>query len=335
MRIKLKDANNTLSSTVLGQSEAVYKAVDVLTRYVVGLTAAHGSPSSTKPRGVLFFAGPTGVGKTELAKAITKLLFLDETAVIRFDMSEFSAEHSADRLIGAPPGYVGYDAGGELTNAIRQRPFSLVLFDEIEKAHPRILDKFLQILDDGRLTDGRGDTVYFTEAILVFTSNLGIYADTTDEFGNVVGRELNVIPEMERDELVNRVSGEIRDYFTRQLNRPELLNRLGDNIVIFNFISEVVAAQIVDLKVANVASAVQSEHGVSLTLEPAAHTTLTEVCLADLSLGGRGIGSIIETTLIDPLARYILADPLGEAADITVTDIVKDGPQWKVIAKSD
>ena len=115
------------------------------------------------------------MGKTELAKTVTSLLFNDESSYIRFDMSEFSAEHADQRLIGAPPGYVGYDAGGELTNAIREKPFSVVLFDEIEKAHPRILDKFLQVLDDGVLTSGRGERVYFSEALILFTSNLGIY----------------------------------------------------------------------------------------------------------------------------------------------------------------
>ena len=138
---------------------------------------------------MLFFAGPTGVGKTELAKTLTQLIFGDERAYIRFDMSEFAEEHTGARLLGAPPGYIGYDAGGELTNAVRDKPFSVVLFDEIEKAHPRILDKFLQILEDGRLTDGRGETAYFSEAILVFTSNLGIYVE--DEHGR---RVQNVSP---------------------------------------------------------------------------------------------------------------------------------------------
>ena len=148
--------------------------LDIVKRAVTGIGQ---SPRGGRPRGVAFLAGPTGVGKTELAKTITSLLFGDESAYIRFDMSEFSAEHADQRLIGAPPGYVGYDVGGELTNAIREKPFSVVLFDEIEKAHPRILDKFLQVLDDGVLTSGRGDRVYFSEAFIVFTSNLGIYSD--------------------------------------------------------------------------------------------------------------------------------------------------------------
>ena len=124
------------------------------------------------------------MGKTELAKTLTQLIFGDDRAYIRFDMSEFAEEHTGARLLGAPPGYIGYDAGGELTNAVREKPFAVVLFDEIEKAHPRILDKFLQILEDGRLTDGRGETAYFSEAILVFTSNLGIYVQ--DEHGERV-----------------------------------------------------------------------------------------------------------------------------------------------------
>ena len=147
---------------VKGQDHAVTHMLDIVKRAVTGVGA---NPRGGRPRGVVFLAGPTGVGKTELAKTITSLLFGDESAYIRFDMSEFSAEHADQRLIGAPPGYVGYDVGGELTNAIREKPFSVVLFDEIEKAHPRILDKFLQILDDGVLTSGRGDRVYFSEAL--------------------------------------------------------------------------------------------------------------------------------------------------------------------------
>ena len=146
-------------------------------------------------------------------------------------MSEFSAEHADSRLLGAPPGYVGYEAGGELTTAIKQKPFSVVLFDEIEKAHPRILDKFLQILDDGQLTDGRGDRVYFSESIIIFTSNLGIYK--LDEDGK---RSENVSQDQPYDVVEFRVRDEIANHFKFRLNRPEILNRFGENIVVFDFI---------------------------------------------------------------------------------------------------
>ena len=182
--------------------------MDIIKRAVTGLSGSQGSKLGGKPRGVLFFAGPTGVGKTELAKTLTEMLFGDERAYIRFDMSEFSAEHADQRLIGAPPGYVGYDSGGELTNAIKERPFSVVLFDEIEKAHPRILDKFLQILDDGVLTSGRGEKVYFSEAVVIFTSNLGIYK--TDHEGK---RIPNVTSNESYETVATKIREEIDSYF--------------------------------------------------------------------------------------------------------------------------
>jgi ATP-dependent Clp protease ATP-binding subunit ClpA len=195
--------------------------LDIIKRAVTGVGSGR---RGNRPRGVAFLAGPSGVGKTELAKAVTSLLFGDENACIRFDMSEFSAEHSDQRLIGAPPGYVGYDAGGELTNAIREKPFSVVLFDEIEKAHPRILDKFLQILDDGVLTSGRGDRVYFSESFIFFTSNLGVFR--TDSLGN---RVPNISLTSGPDEVRTKVRTEIERYFKISLNRAELLNRIGEN----------------------------------------------------------------------------------------------------------
>src|SRR6185369_7733636 len=189
------------------QQAAVVKALYIIKRAATGLSGAQGSKAGGKPRGVMFLAGPTGVGKTELAKTMTELLFGDERAYVRFDMSEFSAEHADQRLLGAPPGYVGYDAGGELTNAVKERPFSVILFDEIEKAHPRLLDKFLQLLDDGVLTSGRGERVFFSETIIIFTSNLGIYK--TDREGN---RVLNVSPAEPYESVETKVRSEISNY---------------------------------------------------------------------------------------------------------------------------
>ena len=168
-REKLENIDETLKKRVKGQDEAIEKVRSVILRAYTGFSGLQHSAKQRKPKGTLFFVGPTGVGKTELAKAIAEFIFGDEGACIRFDMSEFSQEHSDQRLIGAPPGYVGYEAGGQLTNAVMAKPFCVLLFDEIEKAHGRILDKFLQILEDGRLTDSKGQTVSFSETIIIFT----------------------------------------------------------------------------------------------------------------------------------------------------------------------
>lgn len=312
----IRTARSQLENRVKGQEQAVTKVVDILMRTAVGLTGAHTSSTNTRPRGVLFFAGPTGVGKTELAKALTEILFGSDDHYIRFDMSEFSAEHASDRLIGAPPGYVGFDAGGELTNAMRRQPCSVVLFDEIEKAHPRLLDKFLQILDDGRLTDGRGDTAYFTDAILIFTSNLGIYR--IDARGTPLlddaGRR---VPTVERGEpystVESRVRDAIRDYFIHRLGRPELLNRLGDNIVVFNFISDEVALLIMDAMLARVAHRLSKSRGIALQIGESAREQLVGLCRENLDHGGRGIGNRLETTLVNPLARRIFEDDLRDS----------------------
>ena len=294
---------SAITRRVLGQTQAVTKTLDILKRAALGLSGAQAASASSRPRGVLFFAGPTGVGKTELAKSITELIFGDESAYLRFDMSEFSEEQSEARLIGSPPGYVGHDAGGQLTNAVRQRPFSLVLFDEIEKAHPRILDKFLQVLEDGRLTDGRGATVHFSETLLVFTSNLGTFVD--HDVGGVVQRVQNVRAGDPYDEVVTKVSQAIEDHFSRVLNRPELLNRLGDNIVVFGFISPEVAAQIFALQVRNVIRSLADESGIELVLADDVFARIRDACTVDLSQGGRGIGNRVESNLVNPLARKL------------------------------
>ena len=322
---RIRSGDREITASVKGQTQAVQQTLDILKRSVTGLTAAQASSSGNKPRGILFFAGPTGVGKTELAKAVTQLLFGDEQAYIRFDMSEFSAEHSEARLVGAPPGYVGYDAGGELVNAVRQRPFSVVLFDEIEKAHPQILDKFLQILDDGRLTDGRGDTVYFSETVIIFTSNLGVYV--RDESGEPI---LNVSPNDDYAEVSKRIHKAIQDHFRFQLQRPELLNRIGDNIVVFDFIRADLADQIMDKMLGNVIERVQDEHNVTLKIGEQPHEILVEQCLGDLTHGGRGIGNRLETVLINPLARALFDFDLTAGQTITVEQLFEEDGIFKV-----
>jgi ATP-dependent Clp protease ATP-binding subunit ClpA len=209
-----------------------------------------------------------------------------------------------------------------LTNAVRERPFSVILFDEIEKAHPRLLDKFLQILEDGRLTDGRGETTYFSEAVIIFTSNLGIYVERDGQ------RVLNVQPGEPYEHVEQRVREAITNYFRFTLSRPEILNRIGENIVVFNFITPPVAVQIFEGMLKNVIRRVRSEHGADLILEEEARAGLLEMCTSDLSNGGRGIGNHIEMCLINPLARALfattesLAGKTVRISRVTVTDNV-------------
>ncbi len=318
LREKVRGAQALIEERVKGQRAAVVKTLDILKRSVMGLTGAQARSGSNRPRGVLFFAGPTGVGKTELAKTLTQLVFGDERAYLRFDMSEFAEEHTSARLLGAPPGYIGFDAGGELTNAVREKPFSVILFDEIEKAHPRILDKFLQILEDGRLTDGRGDTAYFSEAIIVFTSNLGIYVEDSQ------GRRVqNVRPGDPYGTVEVRVREAIGDYFKFRLSRPEILNRIGDNIVVFNFITPEVAVQIFDGMLKNVAQRLLDEFRLTLTVSADMRAELLKRCTTDLSNGGRGIGNYLESVLINPLSRALFEETLAGKRELAITGIVE------------
>lgn len=308
---KIHNAPQVIQRRVKGQQHAVTHLLDIIKRAMTGV----GGHKGGRPRGVVFLAGPTGVGKTELAKTVTQLLFGDESAYIRFDMSEFSAEHADQRLIGAPPGYVGYDTGGELTNAIREKPFSVVLFDEIEKAHPHLMDKFLQIIDDGVLTSGRGDRVYFSESLIIFTSNLGIYRlDANGE------RVANVQPHEPFETVTRNVKNEIERHFKLVLNRPELLNRIGENIIVFDFIRPDIAEQIFEQMVSNILLGLEKQ-SLHISISQQAKEKLKTRCLADLSNGGRGIRNQLEAYLINPLSRAIFDSELPENIAYQITDI--------------
>jgi len=309
---KLKAAEETLSNRVIGQPAAVTAVADMVRRARLHLSGAQHS-SRSKPRGVLFFAGPTGVGKTEMAKALAEMIFASEDACLRFDMSEYSLAHADQRLLGAPPGYLGYEEGGQLTNHVRQNPFSVLLFDEIEKAHPSILDKFLQILEDGRMTDGRGETVYFSESIIIFTSNIGIYQldQSTGRplLSMVTGKPmLNVDPDkdVDYDRVREKIIGGVHAYFKHFLGRPELLNRIGQNVIVFDFIRTPVMRQIMERKVlTSIRNQVQDRWHLQVDFAPEVVDELMAIHGGDVSVGGRGMGNLAETAVLNPLARVM------------------------------
>ncbi len=312
---ELKTAKEDFQKRVKGQDFAIVKTLDVIKRAVTGMSGLQGSAHG-KPKGILFFAGPTGTGKTETAKTLAEKLFGDESCCIRFDMSEYSQGHSDQKLLGAPPGYVGYEAGGQLTNAVKNNPFSILLFDEIEKAHPSIFDKFLQILEDGRMTDGQGNTVYFSECIIIFTSNLGIY--TRNEMGT---REPNVTPDMEYPEVQKKVRRAIEDYFKLELGRPEILNRIGENIVVFDFIRPEVAELILKSQIEKIVKNLEAEKRIRLVISDTAYGKLMTKTLDNLSNGGRGVGNIVESLLINPLSRYLFDEEIKSDVKLTINDI--------------
>ena len=301
---------------VKGQDYAISKTLDIIKRAITGLSGLQGS-SHTRPKGILFFAGPTGTGKTETAKTLAEILFGDENCCIRFDMSEYSQGHSDQKLLGAPPGYVGYEAGGQLTNAIKKNPFTILLFDEIEKAHPSIFDKFLQILEDGRMTDGQGNTVYFSESIIIFTSNLGIY--TTNEYGS---REANVTIDMPYSEMSDKIRQAIENYFKVTLGRPEILNRIGENIVVYDFIRPDIAKMILRSQIDKITANLMTDKHIEVNLSEKAFAVLQENALKNLVNGGRGIGNVVESLFINPLSRYLFDNEIFSDKEITVNEII-------------
>lgn len=294
---KIKSIVNDLGQRVKGQEYAIEQVKKTIIRSHVGLSGVAQSINSKKPKGILFFAGPTGVGKTELAKSLTEFVFGDETKFIRFDMSEYNHEHSDQKLIGSPPGYVGYESGGQLTNAVKENPFSILLFDEIEKAHDKILDKFLQILEDGRLTSSKGELIDFSETFIIFTSNIG--SDSAYNNVNATEKEIRKI-----------YLDAVKDYFYKTLKRPEIYNRIGEkNIVPFNFITdEKVIKEIIEYKYKKLCEKINKEKTISISYnDENSFNNLVKVINSeyDKQLGGRGLVVVFETLFVDELSEFI------------------------------
>jgi ATP-dependent Clp protease ATP-binding subunit ClpA len=292
---KLEAIKKTLGYRVKGQEHAIEAVYKVLIRAYTGLSGLQHSSKAKTPKGALFFVGPTGVGKTELAKSLAQFLFGDEDACIRFDMSEFNHEHADQRLVGAPPGYVGFEQGGQLTNAVKARPFSLLLFDEIEKAHPRILDKFLQILEDGRLTDGKGETVSFSDTFIVFTSNIGAS---------------EILPST-IEQVQEEFKTAVQNHFRNELKRPELLGRIGEaNIIPFNFMqNDEILKEIARAKLRPLETRLKEKWQIkALVFEDENKALQTIVNSVNKQHGGRGILNILTQKLFDPLADFLFVN---------------------------
>jgi ATP-dependent Clp protease ATP-binding subunit ClpB len=300
---KLIEMEDRLHQRVIGQDAAIEKVSNAIRRSRAGLS------DPRRPIGSFIFLGPTGVGKTELARALAEFLFDDERNMIRIDMSEYMEKHAVARLIGAPPGYVGYEEGGQLTEAVRRRPYAVVLFDEIEKAHPDVFNVLLQIMDDGRLTDGKGRTVDFKNTVIIMTSNIGssylVSAASPQEF------------EEARKLLMNALHAHFR---------PEFLNRV-DDIIVFDPLSREQVKRIVDLQLEHLRRLL-ADRKVSLELTDAAK----ELVLAegyDVNYGARPLRRAIQKLVQDPLALKILDGEVVHG-DHVVVDAVNGKMEFKV-----
>ena len=291
-----------LHQRVIGQDEAITAVANAIRRARAGLQ------DPNRPLGSFLFLGPTGVGKTELARALAEFLFDDEQAMVRIDMSEYQEKHTVSRMIGAPPGYVGYEEAGQLTEAVRRRPYAVVLFDEIEKAHPEVLNVLLQLLDDGRLTDGKGRTVDFKNTVVIMTSNLGsqFIAERASETEGGAHRRRHA----------PQVMDALREHF-----RPEFLNRI-DEIIFFHALGREHMKQIIDIQLPALTKRLE-ERKIHVELTDAAKEQLVREGY-DPAYGARPLKRTIQRRVLDPLALRVLEGEFGEG-DTVVVDAGDDG----------
>jgi ATP-dependent Clp protease ATP-binding subunit ClpB len=294
-----------LHRRVVGQDEAISAIADAVRRSRAGLN------DPRRPIGSFIFLGTTGVGKTELAKALAEYLFDDENMMTRIDMSEYQEKHTVSRLVGAPPGYVGYDEGGQLTEAVRRKPYSVVLFDEIEKAHPDVFNILLQVLDDGRLTDNKGRLVNFKNTIIIMTSNMG---------SNVIRENFATITDANRDEVVENTKNEVLEMLKSTI-RPEFLNRI-DEIIMFTPLNEKEIEQIVSIQVNSIKKLLAS-NGVTLDVTPAALSYLAKEGY-NPEFGARPVKRVIQRMVLNRLSKDILAQKVDREHPIIIDAVGDD-----------
>ena len=303
---KLSRMEDELRNHVVGQDEAIIAVSNALRRSRAGLS------EERKPIGSFIFLGPTGVGKTELARALASFMFNDEKALVRLDMSEYMEKHSVSKMIGSPPGYVGYDEGGQFAEKIRKHPYSVVLLDEVEKAHPDVFNILLQILDDGRLTDAKGRVVNFKNTIIIMTSNIG-----SDVILNS-GRKIGFIEDdaAKADAAKQKVTELLREHF-----RPEFLNRIEETIV-FHALTKQHIGAIVDLQLALVEKRLKESRGITVSFTDRAKKLLAEEGF-DPMYGARPLKRVIQTKVLDALALDIVKGAIAPDSAVTV-DAKKD-----------
>ena len=314
---KLLHMEERLHERLIDQEEAVAAISEAIRRSRAGLK------DPRRPIGSFMFLGPTGVGKTELVRTLAWFLFNDENAMVRLDMSEYQEKHTVSRLIGAPPGYIGYDEGGQLTEAVRRRPFRVILLDEVEKAHPEVFNTLLQILDDGRLTDGQGRTVDFKNTVVIMTSNAGVELIKREGQIGFTSRKDEVKEQKSYENMKDKVMTEVKKLF-----RPEFLNRL-DEIIVFHELSEEQLRKIVDLMVTDLQSRLE-EHKLGLELTPKAKSWLAKEGY-DPVYGARPLRRVIERYVENPLSSKLLRGEIKEGDTVKV-DLGKDGLTFKTKA---